>query len=494
MSLWIHPAGLPDQVKQDLRKILPDPGMTFSLRVGLSSSIWEVQVSRSTNSAAGQVLATLILSTVPVTIAGAPSNLPIPSKAAPTRTLSEVGGLTIAKEYPATNPINVAYDCENGAGCSGRGRWTEGSTPGSQVDAPTDVVLLHELVHAFHLLTSGFSGGPATAELDVLVLENRYRAERRPPVPARAGHGGGCNLGPPSKAESPGSKKGTGKSGCFIATASLEGEYEERLDALRVFRDRIVRSTARGAAFFEEFYEWYARFSPFIAERIRHEPTLKRASLAGLIIPCINYLDMALAFPDDAPPSSLSPEWTKFVERARHDLECWAAFAMPPRSVFPEGVSLADACAEVEFTESHVLRTTISRASYREAVARGEVFVLPFQLEDTFIRDHVSRRESVSSLMAAALAKSPQGRAFRDSALTYFEDFRPLLDLAVGFDPRGKRLLLASFYVPLVNYFDLLLSMPHVAPQLRRDSPWHGFLAKVRDDAKRLEAMVGFSS
>ena len=134
----------------------------------------------------------------------------------------------------------------------------------------TDVCLFHELAHAYHFATNGFSSWPISAENDAIKIENIYRATRQPMLSRRTGLIGGCYEGPPYK---PDCTSGTGKGcsrpvtpstpstptsgkkndGCFIATAALEGGYEEQLQLLRDFRDGPIKSTRRGSDLFRNF-------------------------------------------------------------------------------------------------------------------------------------------------------------------------------------------------------------------------------------------------
>jgi len=234
MALWIVNDALASQVQKDLRAIYPFPGMTIAAKTG-SFSVLEVLVANPpTPSTIATLIAAVVAAPTTVTVQGSMSSRVIGTSGGTPVPISSVGGLTVPDTYPGPSLINILYDCEGGKGCSGRGRFAEGTTPGSTVDAPTDVVMFHELVHAFHFITNGFSGPPqTTAEADALPVENTYRGGRQ--LGARGGHGGGCNSGPPTTTSpSKGSSKSGGKS-CFTGgtrIAMADGE-EKPIELIR---------------------------------------------------------------------------------------------------------------------------------------------------------------------------------------------------------------------------------------------------------------------
>ena len=71
--------------------------------------------------------------------------------------------------------------------------------------------------------------------------------------------------------------------GCFIATAAYGSLWEPHVRALRDFRDRYLTKSPLGKSFIRDYY----RHSPFIAEHIKANPTLKgamRMSLTPLVL------------------------------------------------------------------------------------------------------------------------------------------------------------------------------------------------------------------
>ncbi len=71
--------------------------------------------------------------------------------------------------------------------------------------------------------------------------------------------------------------------GCFIATAAYGSLWEPRVRALRDFRDRYLTKSPLGKSFIRDYYH----YSPFIAQHIKANPTLKgtmRMSLTPLVL------------------------------------------------------------------------------------------------------------------------------------------------------------------------------------------------------------------
>lgn len=478
MSLYIKNEGLVAQVQQDLRTILPDPGMTFNLEHGFFTSIYKVDINRTPNSIAGQIITALITSPIPVTIEGQNSDFPIPTKMEPTRILSNVGGSALINQYPATSAINIRYDCQGGAGCSGRGYYALGSM-GEQIDSPTDVILFHELIHAFHAIVGGFSGGVATAEVDVLAPENLYRSQRKVPTAPRVGHGGGCKAGPPAKPDSTGSSKSKGKKGCFIATASLENTYEDRLDSLRYFRDHIVRQTKRGTRFFEQFYSYYSQYAPWIAEEIRSDRDLKAAITGALILPCINYLQMAIDLPEGSPPDDLSSEWQSFVLTLVDGIESWACLAMPPLVDFPGDHSTADRCNDIAFVLRYVLRSSDRRKWYLNALGNSSQFQPIFGSEEQLVAHYDSKAELYWTELKRYTARSESARIWFELASSKMAPYYFAVRLAAQGNGAYRKWFLTAFQIPLVNYLELFFKLPTQTPLTTSSSTWETYLKGI---------------
>jgi hypothetical protein len=369
MKMYIFQNAYYNYVVQDLRKLCPDPGLKVNSFTG------EVTYAPTMSSPGSQLLTPLATSPVGIGIQGQPGSFPIPEPAAPLQKLSDRAGYTLYDTYPGTTTIDIVYDVENGQGCSGRGYIVEGDN--QYVDFPTHVSLLHELVHAKHLVTMGFSAGIASAENDAIREENAYR--QFVGLPRRGGYNGGCKAAPPQQPKQGGETGGTGNKnqtgppptrpgGCFVATAALEGRDDEKLDFLRSFRDGPIAATRRGAQFFEDFYSWYYQVSPAVANAIREDASLRRLVAAGMAVPLVNYLRWAVNFPEAEIPAGLPQQWASYLEAMRDDLESWASDVLPPLTDRPQDFTDDDILRDVVFTLRYVLRSPERRRAYIETV------------------------------------------------------------------------------------------------------------------------------
>ena len=165
MGLYALNDGMAGFVRADIRKIYPWPDLTFAT-VGGSIPLLKIVVTAPPSpSLVASVIAALVASPADVAIVGSLSDRPVSLGTSAPVPISALGGLTFPDRFPSPTLVNIAYDCEAGAGCNGRGRYASGAAAGSMIDAPTDVVLFHELVHAYHFLTNGFSGDPRVTAL-----------------------------------------------------------------------------------------------------------------------------------------------------------------------------------------------------------------------------------------------------------------------------------------------------------------------------------------
>ena len=358
------PIGDLSQARNDLLKICPDNGLTFDL---VSSSVVDarlVKYSQTRSSVGCDLVAQLAISPAFVMIVSTTGALKIPTVTNTNLVLADFGGYTVYDTVPSAD-VNIAYDGQQGQGCNGRGYWVEGNINNAteQVDMPTDVILFHELTHAKNLIGMSFSGGLASAETDAMAAENLYRAQRTPMLPLRTGVAGGCKVAPPSQ---PQSGKGQTKppGGCFVATAALETEQTEKLEFLRAFRDEVLLSTRRGTEFFEAFYRYYYQVSPPIANALRTDSELRHLILTAFVLPLINYLKLAVAYPSTDLPSGIPDDWKTFLQTLRADMEDWGRRAMPPLKEFPADYAPEDVQDDIEFVMHYILRSPESKAAY----------------------------------------------------------------------------------------------------------------------------------
>jgi peptide/nickel transport system substrate-binding protein len=85
---------------------------------------------------------------------------------------------------------------------------------------------------------------------------------------------------------------GTQPSGCIIATAAYGSELSPSVQALRDFRDKLVRSTFAGDQFMDAFNMWYYSFSPTVANVVASSSILRMISRI-LIHPLVGILQLS---------------------------------------------------------------------------------------------------------------------------------------------------------------------------------------------------------
>lgn len=81
---------------------------------------------------------------------------------------------------------------------------------------------------------------------------------------------------------------------CLIATAVYGSEWTPEVSLLRAFRDNIVLSTFAGSSFMQTFNAWYYSFSPYVANFIASEPTIKIITRI-MLYPLLAILRVAVA-------------------------------------------------------------------------------------------------------------------------------------------------------------------------------------------------------
>ena len=79
---------------------------------------------------------------------------------------------------------------------------------------------------------------------------------------------------------------------CVIATATYGSELSPEVQFLRGFRDGVVMSTFSGSQFMRVFNAWYYSFSPYLAEFISTNPTLRSITKA-VLYPLLGILYLA---------------------------------------------------------------------------------------------------------------------------------------------------------------------------------------------------------
>ncbi len=83
---------------------------------------------------------------------------------------------------------------------------------------------------------------------------------------------------------------------CLIVTATYNGGLHKYVDALRHYRDDVVRQVPAGEAFLGEFDTYYYSFSPLVASEIARSPALREAMEVLLFPLLVSLLAPVLAF------------------------------------------------------------------------------------------------------------------------------------------------------------------------------------------------------
>jgi hypothetical protein len=279
-------------------------------------------------------------------------------------TLGDVGGMTARPVIKGgLTLIAIYYD---GTNCNAKGYSVLGADAGTNIDLPSDVLLFHELVHAWRLASGTESVDP---ELQVVTAgtgdatENGYRAERN--LPLRNAQPGMSHLG---KGLCRVEDKKPQTTSCFVATAAYGSELAPQVEQLREFRDRVLRPTRAGSDFFERFYARYDELSQPIAERMRRDPETAELIRIALVEPIVHYLELAVRLPD-APLDDVPEPWRTHLEHELAVVDRWASQVAPPRCL--RCVSPQRAAEELAVFLRHLIRSPERRAAYLDDLERG---------------------------------------------------------------------------------------------------------------------------
>ncbi len=364
MSLWVLLNERSNQVINDLQIMCPDPGLAIDPASG------RIAFNQTQSSPGGNLINALVRHACYIGIRGEPAAWSY--RPAAGKTLQDAGGVAVHDRYPGTTTVEVVYDTTD---CNGTGQWIQDAT-GTKYKEPTHVVLFHELAHALHMCTGTFN--PADPEPAAITDENNYRAWLG--LPLRAGHGGGCGpapLGSKPPTGGTGATGGTGSkggTGCFIATAAYGSEMEPEVEFLRRFRDDILRKTRSGEKFFDAYWGHYYRISPLIVELMRQDAQVKDLVRWSLVNPIVQYLQLAVRFPD-APIEGVEEPWRSFLLEMREGLEDWAKAVDLPFDF--RGLSPRDSAEEIAMIMRYILRTENTRKAYLRRLE--ELGQLPLQ-------------------------------------------------------------------------------------------------------------------
>jgi hypothetical protein len=89
-----------------------------------------------------------------------------------------------------------------------------------------------------------------------------------------------------------GSTSGSGGGCCIIATVASGSALSNEVAGLRSVRDRLLRRSEIGFAFFESLHHDYYGFSPQVCTLMAHHPALRNLILEGFVRPLVIILDI----------------------------------------------------------------------------------------------------------------------------------------------------------------------------------------------------------
>ena len=363
MTLWVdrgYDRHMEGYVVRDLKKICPDPNMTFDLGSGVDQRFGSGEVSYPAVTVDTQwcrLIRDMVKSKSAIVIKARPSGFKIQVKGERV-SLRDYTAFTHWDGLPSVNPIptsiTVMYDPTDDLN---RGYWVENAA-GKKIAAPPDVNLVHEFGHVEQALSGTLD--PNDRETYPIARENTYRSDRK--LPLRHGYEGGTNL-----------RREGGSSGgdCFIATAAYGSMLDPDVEELRRFRDDILRQTRVGVRFFDEYWSHYYRLSPEIVRMMESSAELRELVRWSLVGPIVGYLRLGIAFPDE-PAEDLPEPWRSYLLEMRDGFESWAENVGTPDSY--SGIPPAAAAEELRIVLRYLLRTPRSRRAYLEELTdRGEL-------------------------------------------------------------------------------------------------------------------------
>lgn len=210
-----------------------------------------------------------------------------------------------AVESPANNPvydtswnpfagtIAVFYDVTY---CDGAGMRVD-KEGGGRTAQYSDVVLYHELSHAFHFLTAAqppldpdISASLAQEEVNAETDENDMRDVRGVSHRDVNSHWGDCGL------VNGGSEGDTGC--CIVATLATGSAFSEEINRFRHFRDHTLCDSVVGADFFKQFFYRYYGFSPEVTRLIGRQPNLGPLVKERFVMPLLCGVEMLIYYAD----------------------------------------------------------------------------------------------------------------------------------------------------------------------------------------------------
>jgi hypothetical protein len=168
--------------------------------------------------------------------------------------------------------------------------WVTGMN-NQHIDFRNEVILFHELSHAWHILNGTHNDDVTLEQLSAIEDENLYRSERgmdlRNNNPSKIFGFGGCEQGAPKDTFS--WSKVYEDVDCIIATSAYNSRYAPKVQELRKIRDNLLCSSIIGNKTLKHVLDEYYQFSPQVVKLMQKSPVLKKKVSSLLVEPLIEF-------------------------------------------------------------------------------------------------------------------------------------------------------------------------------------------------------------
>lgn len=176
--------------------------------------------------------------------------------------------------------ISVIYDVTGG----GTAGYCVYDTNGNSINQKSELILFHELSHAFHLANNDLDiSSSASPETQAINDENLLRNAKGMTLRDPANING--SIGPCFTVEN-------GVKHCFIVTAAYGSPFAPEVEAFRQLRDTLVRRSIWGDGFFVHLFREYDHFSPRIAMDMNRSQPLRTVIVALVVEPLTSFLKL----------------------------------------------------------------------------------------------------------------------------------------------------------------------------------------------------------
>jgi hypothetical protein len=162
--------------------------------------------------------------------------------------------------------------------------------------------------------------------------------------------------------------------GCFVATAAYGSALAPEVQELRELRDNVLRRMQWGHDFFADYWSYYYKFSPAIAQAMDADPRMRDVVRWSIVEPWTHFLRAVVNRPawSSIDFEGLPPELSVFLNDLRSSMDSWIAQIEVPRSFSGKSnTSIVD--------ELNVILTYIYRdggCAYLDELVTGQVLPL----------------------------------------------------------------------------------------------------------------------